>query len=365
MSALSTLAERVWYGSSRSAAFARTLLTPAEMIYGAVVARRNARFDASRNSSPARPYIPALSVGNLTVGGTGKTPVAAWCVGELRARGARPAIVMRGYGDDEWRVHAILNPGVDVIVSPDRRGALASASSRGADCAVLDDAFQHRQAPRVVDLVLISVDQWTERARLLPAGPYREGLDSLERASVVALTMKGRHDARADDITGVVNAIAPHVPVVRLRLAMHEVRLAVADLLKGGRGASNRRMFVHGHEWLRGKRVIAASAIANATAFEQQLIEHGAEIIVRKRFRDHHRFTSSDAARIATTAQAVDGVICTLKDAVKLAPLWPREAPPLWYVSQTVTVERGGETLEQVFARVLAARRTAVASHIK
>jgi tetraacyldisaccharide 4'-kinase len=78
------------------------------------------------------------------------------------------------------------------------------------------------------------------------------------------------------------------------------------------------------------------------------------------RFPDHHAFSATDATRIADTVRNATGdlagVVCTLKDAVKLGPLWPREAPPLWYVSQTVVVERGAEALDRAFARVLAAR---------
>src|SRR5690242_15793153 len=87
------------------------------------------------------PAIPAVSVGNVTVGGTGKTPVAAWIATELVERGARPAIVLRGYGDDEPLVHARLNPNVPVIVAADRVAGIAQARDTGATIAVLDDAF--------------------------------------------------------------------------------------------------------------------------------------------------------------------------------------------------------------------------------
>jgi tetraacyldisaccharide 4'-kinase len=105
----------------------RSALLPASWVFGAIVARRNARFDAA---TLRRAALPSLSVGNLTVGGTGKTPVAAWCVEQLRARGARPAIVMRGVGDDEWRVHGLLNPGTPVIVSADRSDGVFTARAR-------------------------------------------------------------------------------------------------------------------------------------------------------------------------------------------------------------------------------------------
>ena len=157
----SSIADAIWEGGSVGAGTTRAVLSPLASLFGRVVARRNARFDGML---PRAAALPALSIGNLTVGGTGKTPVAAWCIEQLRARGARPAIVMRGVGDDEWRVHGLLNPGSRVIVSPDRRNGLVVAKTQGADCAVLDDAFQHRQAARVVDIVLVSADRWRGRS---------------------------------------------------------------------------------------------------------------------------------------------------------------------------------------------------------
>src|SRR5690348_7442624 len=131
------------------------------------------------------PVLPTLSVGNVTVGGTGKTPVAAWIAAELIDRGARPAIVLRGYGDDEPLVHARLNPDVPVIVAPDRLEGIARAAASGADVAVLDDAFQHRRAQRTADIVLVSAERWTRTPRLLPAGPWRESLRALRRTSMI------------------------------------------------------------------------------------------------------------------------------------------------------------------------------------
>ena len=96
----------VWRSSSVGARIVRLALTPLSWLFGRMVTRRNAAFDArARRGTLAVPALPALSVGNLTVGGTGKTPVASWFVDRLRAGGASPALVLRGYGDDEWRVH--------------------------------------------------------------------------------------------------------------------------------------------------------------------------------------------------------------------------------------------------------------------
>ncbi|HYW49712.1 MAG TPA: tetraacyldisaccharide 4'-kinase, partial [Gemmatimonadaceae bacterium] len=105
---LADVAERVWYGEGATARIARVLLSPASALYGAAIDRINARYDAT---APTSGSIPAVSIGNLTVGGTGKTPVSAWFAGAFRAAGASPAIVLRGYGDDEIHVHRLLNAG--------------------------------------------------------------------------------------------------------------------------------------------------------------------------------------------------------------------------------------------------------------
>ena len=222
--------ERLWYDEGVVARLGRAFLVPAERAYATVVSRRNAAFDAQPTR---RGVLPALSVGNVTVGGTGKTPVAAWCAGRLRALGGRPAIVLRGYGDDEWRVHALLNPGASVIVTPDRNAGVVIARTRGSDCVVLDDAFQHRRAPRVGDIALVSADRWLETARLLPAGPYREPLTALRRADVIAITIKAADPTRVESVIRAVTDAAPRVPFAIFRLRPDTLRLAVA-LPRGG-----------------------------------------------------------------------------------------------------------------------------------
>jgi tetraacyldisaccharide-1-P 4'-kinase len=115
-------------------------------------------------------------------------------------------------------------------------------------------------------------------------------------------------------------------------------------------------MLSHEPAWLAGRNIVVASAIGDPGAFEAQLAGAGASIRHALRFADHHAFTASDAARIARLGEGTDGVVCTLKDAVKLHTVWPRQATPLWYVSQSVVVDRGAEALDRAFARVLAAR---------
>ena len=147
---------------------ARLALAPVEGLYRGIVAARGALYDVG--VLPSRePALPSVSVGNLSVGGTGKTPVSAYVAARLREKGGLPAIVLRGYGGDEPLVHATLNPASPVVVSADRLEGVERARVLGADVAVLDDAFQHRRARRSADIVLVSAESWSEQRRLLPA----------------------------------------------------------------------------------------------------------------------------------------------------------------------------------------------------
>lgn len=360
MSTGAALAEWVWESSSSGAKMARAALSPASALFSIIVNARNKRFDAALSDGSGRvrqTVLPALSVGNLTVGGTGKTPVAAWCARELRKRGGKPAIVLRGYGDDEWRVHALLNPGIPVVVAKDRLMGVAKASESGANCVVLDDAFQHRRAARAADIVLLSADRWTGECRLLPSGPFREPMSALRRATTVVITAKAADAKQIDRLERAIMAAAPESAISVMRLTLGSLHLAtmlpaadVSGAMKG-RKADASGMLDRPVEWLAGRKLVAVSAIGDPASFLSQIATAGAQV-THKRFRDHHAFSASEAAAIAREAENTDGVICTLKDAVKLGPIWPRVAPPLWYVSQQVVVERGASALDRALARM-------------
>lgn len=350
MSRAERVAQWVWQNGGTAAGVTRALLTPLAAAFGAVVESRNARYDSGRGVEPTA--INAVSVGNLTVGGTGKTPFAAWCAQRLRERGAAPAIVLRGYGDDEWREHALLTPGIPVVVGVDRVRAIAEAAGQGATVAVLDDAFQHRRAARVADLVLISADAWTGDVRLLPAGPWREPLSALRRASVAVITVKGEASERQAALRHAVNTAAPHVPVAEVHLQaglLFEILMGQVLTAPDTPGVSLAS--------LADRDVLAVSAIGNPEPFEQALQRAGARVTAR-RFTDHHAFSETDVAALAAAVSARGIAVCTRKDAVKLAPLWPRTARPLWYLSQTIEVRLGEDVLLAALSRALPARQS-------
>lgn len=319
--------EDTWYGETITAKSARAALAPLSWLYGAAVAARNSMYDTHMLRS-VRSAVPVISVGNVTVGGTGKTPFTAFIVAELIAGGHRPAVVMRGYGDDEPKLHARMNPSAPVYVNADRVAGIEEAVSAGADVVVLDDGFQHRRAARDLDIVLVSAERWLERARVLPAGPLREGVVALRRADLVVVTRKSAGDATAREVAASVQLIAGR-----------EKPIAIASLeptaLVAATGTESLPLSA-----LSGARVLAVAGVGDPASFFEQLRALGASVTTR-RFRDHHAYTSRDATELAADAVSHKYVVTTEKDAVKLALKWPANGPELWYLSQAVRLSVG------------------------
>lgn len=335
------MVERLWHSPGPLAAVARAALAPLSAAYGATMRARRRLYDAGILASEAA-ELPVISVGNLTVGGTGKTPVSAWLAGRLRDR-ARPAVLLRGYGDDEALVHQRLNPGMPVIVSPDRLAGVREARRAGADIVIADDAFQHRRMRRAADIVLLSVEQLGRSRRVLPAGPWREPIGAVSRADLVVLTRKAAtlEEARA-------HAAALAASYQRPAAIVH---IAPGALLNAADAS------VLPLETLRGRDVLAVAGVGEPESFRLQLERLGARVRLAA-FRDHHRYAAADAATLAARVPAGGFVVCTLKDAVKLAAFWPPSSP-LWYVSQQLVVDEGAEHLNQLMDRVLATRTKA------
>lgn len=338
--------EALWSDDGLGGSVGRAALAPAAWAYAAATGLRNVLYDRGLLVS-REPAVPALSVGNLSVGGTGKTPLAAWAAARLHEQGGRPAVVLRGYGGDEPLVHARLNPDVPVVMDADRVRGVARARATGADCAVLDDAFQHRRVRRTADWVLVSAEQWRAGLRLLPAGPLREGARALRRASVLVVVRKTASREQADAVAeSLARYLVDATAVAVCHLAPDAIVDATAEASVARREPVGR---------LAGRSLAAVAAVGAPEQFFAQLRALGADVAPLA-YPDHHAFTPRDVARIAAEGARRDGVICTLKDAVKLAPDWPRAGPTLWYVSQRAVVERGRAVLDRSLEAVLAAR---------
>jgi tetraacyldisaccharide 4'-kinase len=340
--------DRVWFGEDVTSRIARAALAAPELLYRAAVSVRGALYDTGVFSTHD-PVLPTVSVGNVTVGGTGKTPIAAWVAAELAERGARPSIVLRGYGDDEPLVHERLNPNVPVVVSADRAEGILAAQRAGSTIAVLDDAFQHRRVSRDADLVLVSADRWSATPHLLPAGPWREPLSSIRRATLVLVTRKAASLAQVDSVNESLARIAPRVPRSTISLEPAALVSATSD------GSHEVRPLTD----LTGRDARVITAIGDPHAFLLQLGRLGARVSADV-YPDHHAFDDDEIVRFAGSIPAAGLAVCTLKDAVKLAPRWPREAPTLWYVSQRVSVERGVGGVEHILDELTRTRHRRV-----
>ncbi|HEV7993009.1 MAG TPA: tetraacyldisaccharide 4'-kinase [Gemmatimonadaceae bacterium] len=337
-----TSLERIWYDDALAARLARAALAPPAALYEAIVRARGALYDRG-TLGVRRASLPVLSVGNLSVGGTGKTPIAAWAATRLRALGAHPSIVLRGYGGDETLVHARLNPDVPVIADADRVRGVERARVQGADCVVLDDGFQHRRLARTADWVLVAAEQFARSRRLLPAGPLREPVSALRRAQLLIVTRKSATFDIAESVADQLAAGAHGVATAVCRLALS----AVVNTLDGEE---------HPLARVRGARIVAVAAIGAPAAYFAQLRALGVSALREIAFPDHHAFDRRDVDHVVHESGGYDAVVCTLKDAVKLAPLWPHVALPLWYVSQQAEIERGGTALDASLAEILSAR---------
>lgn len=327
--------QALWYGQARPLRWTRAALAPLSWLYRGGVAVRNRLYDSGTLRAHSA-SIPAISVGNLTVGGTGKTPVTAHIARELLAAGYRPAVVLRGYGGDETLLHARLNPGVAVIVNADRVAGIAEAARMGADVAVLDDGFQHRRAARALDIVLVSADQWLDDLKLLPVGPLREPIASVRRARLVIVTRKAVSLDAARRVAERLRRVACVGPSA-LRVVIVSL---TPDALVDWRDSSRRIPMAD----LAGVPTLAVAGIGDPESFFAQLRASGARVTPRV-FADHHAYGAGDVARLVADSAGHKYVITTEKDAVKLGPLWPAKGGALWYVSQAVVVNDGASLI--------------------
>jgi tetraacyldisaccharide 4'-kinase len=309
-------------------------LAPAELAYR-VVARAYHSAYSRGFLQAASVGVSVLSVGNLVVGGSGKTPVTRWLVEQLLRRGARPAVLHGGYAADEPELHRVWNPEVPVLACRDRVAAARQAIAGGATVLVLDDGFQHRRLARDVDVVLVPAESWTRRPRLLPRGPWREPPRALARARVVAVTRKVAGEESAARVAREAAGFAPGAMVVRLRIEPAGWRLAGAESAGGAPRGD----------------VVAVAGIANPELFLANAQAAGARIVDRLIFRDHHPYSPHDIARILELARGRP-IVTTAKDAVKLRPL--AEQLEVWVLEQRVVVEAGGELLGNLLDELVA-----------
>jgi len=328
-----TWLDRWWRGEGGAAGVLLDLaLFPAEQAFRGASRLYHTGYDRGWRRVH-RPGVPVVSVGNIAVGGTGKTPVSRWLVEELRRRGARPALLHGGYAPDEPALHRAWYPDVPVLVDRDRARSAAAAERLGATVLVLDDAFQHRRLARDLDIVLVAAETWCDRPRLLPRGPWREPPAALARGAVVIVTRKAAPVEEAERVAAAARRFAP--------AAIH-VRLHLCAARWVGRGAAAAPA--------PDGPALAVAGIAHPDLFVENAVAAGAKVVATLAFPDHHAYSPGDLARIRRTA-AGRPIVTTAKDAVKLEPL--AADLPFWVLEQEVVVEAGGDALMESLDRLI------------
>ncbi|MBX3357715.1 MAG: tetraacyldisaccharide 4'-kinase [Phycisphaeraceae bacterium] len=328
------MARRKGLGDPGSGPVPAWLGRPLEGVYARAVARRNRKWDDGVGVT--RLPVPVVSVGNLSVGGTGKTPMVVHVTRTLLAAGRRPCVAMRGYmrsfrlsgaapgetvRSDEARMYAELLPGVPVVAQPDRIAGVRGLLERGVmvDCVVLDDGFQHRRLARDLDIVLIDASRSPFEDRLLPAGWLREPAGSLRRAGAVVIThaeMVGEDRLRAIEMS-----VRETNPGAMVATARHEwTGLLVA---RPGAGAD----VTEPVEWLAGQRAVGVCAIGNPAGFLRGVVETGTELVGEVVLPDHDPYRAWTVNRIMETVRLrrAGVIVTTEKDWAKLreVPMWP------------------------------------------
>lgn len=314
------------------------LLAPLELVYASLVRARNARFD---RMAVQRLRWPVVSVGNLSVGGAGKTPLVICLVRLLERAGIQSDVLSRGYGRSRKTAERVdakgtaerfgdeplliaRATGAPVYVAPSRyqAGLLAEreSPSEGKHLHLLDDGFQHRQLARNVDIVVVHPTDLRER--LLPAGRLREPLSGLGRANVIVVRQEDK------DLETALRAYAGK------ECLFWRVRRTLSVEIPS-------------------KRAVAFCAIARPGEFFAALAAAGVEMVERISFRDHHSYTASDIERLAKLGQrrGCDVFVVTGKDEVKLDSamrLRLNAVAPLCTAALTVELEDESAVLGQL-----------------
>ena len=332
-----------------SARLLRSGLGMASWGYAFAVGLRNLGYDL-RCLPIHRAAVPVISIGNITTGGTGKTPFAAWVANWLTAAGRKPGLLSRGYrsldqglqagasgigGNDEKLVLDRLCPGVPHLQQQDRvESARRAVSEFGCDILLLDDGFQHRRLNRDLDLVLVDSLQPWGYGNLLPRGLLREPLRGLQRANAIVLT-------RVDQCTDEQRELLRR-ELRRIRGSDECVEVAFTP-----NRLVDQNWQPHLLSSIAGKKAFAFCGIGNPEGFRRTVGSLGATCGTTQQFPDHHHYRERDLKELSNRAKelAADVVLTTQKDLVKITPdAW--HGPPLFAIEIGVGFLSGLDLLE-------------------
>jgi tetraacyldisaccharide 4'-kinase len=322
------------------AALARAALRAAEVPYCAAVRWRNRRYDSGA-SAVHRLDVPVLSVGNITLGGTGKTPMVEWLARWFAARGVAVGLVSRGYAgrakqpNDEARELAAKLPDVPHVQDADRVAAARwLLDEHRCQVVLLDDAFQHRRIARQLDIVLLDALEPFGYGHVFPRGTLREPPEGLGRADVLVLT---RADAiSADQRAEIRRQAQRYAPQAVWVEAKHAPRALVAP-------HQPERPLSH----LASQPLVAFCGIGNPAGFRHTLTTCGYHVAEFREFPDHHAYSRADVSALTAAAERLGAaaLVCTEKDLVKLAADH-LGSYPLWAVRIGMEIQAGLAELE-------------------
>ena len=335
----------------------RAALTPLSWIYGTWMTRRNSRYD--RPGAAERVSVPVVSVGNLSVGGTGKTPMVRWLAETMLARGTPTAIVSRGYGgsagagpvvvshgggtrcaaavagDEPWML-ANAVAGAIVVVGSNRTAGARKAVELGARLVLLDDGFQHRALARDLDIVLLDRTRPFDHDRLLPAGYLREPASSLARADWIVIT-RSPSPLGADRLH---DAIRASNPSARILHADHRT----AGFIDADGGAAPRP-----------SRAVAFCAIGNPDRFRTDLERLGVSIAAFHAYGDHRTIDRTLLGRLRRrAADEAATLVTTEKDLARIGTVAASRAGLLMLAIRTEIPD--GERLIEAIERITSGR---------
>jgi len=333
-------------------------LIPLAFLYGQAMKARSALYARGLLTQHALP-CRVISVGNLTVGGTGKTPVVIALATGLRGRGCRVGVVSRGYkrsgadeivevsdgqemrgnpgesGDEPWLI-AQRCPGVPVAVGADRSSVGRRLIGRHhIDTLIMDDGYQHMALRRETNILVLDAGTPFGNGHLLPRGRLREPLSAMARATAVLVTRASRA-ARLDELKAAVRAVAPTVPIW------------VTDFAPGVVVQVGGPAMVEPSA-LKGERVLAVSGIGNPASFRTLLEGAGAVVVDDCVFPDHHAYSREDVLSVRQAAERAGAarIVTTEKDAVKLARFEEAKGT-IWAVRIDLTWLEGREEWTRV-----------------
>lgn len=330
------------------ATFLRILLRLAECVYRVGVHWRNFRYDTKPNLIH-RVDVPVVSVGNLTLGGTGKTPLVLWLAHWFRQHAIRVTLISRGYGaeagaqnDEALELEQRL-PDVPHLQNANRlEAARVAISEFECQLLLLDDAFQHRRLHRDLEVVVIDALEPFGFGHVFPRGMLREPLSSLKRAQIICLSRANLVSANQRQ------SLKDRIQEFNRKAVWVEIAHQPEQLINTA-----------GEKWpvssIARKRIAAFCGIGNPEAFHRTLLAANAEVVRFRAFPDHHRYDRSDVKSLqqwTTEAPQVDAVLCTHKDLVKISSSQLGDLP-LRALTIGVEILEGQEAMESKLLEIL------------